>query len=53
MASLITFDQSFKTHFNEAIIKTLMDANLIAGLGDFRKSVRPIIAPGSAQSEKR
>lgn len=41
--SLLTFDQSFKVHVNERVVRVLKDAHEADGLTSFRKALRPII----------
>jgi putative restriction endonuclease len=40
---LVTFDDKFKVHINEPMVKTLVDDDRAEGLTTFRKALRPII----------
>lgn len=40
---LLTFDQSFRVHVNEKIVRALKEAHEADGLTSFRKALRPII----------
>ncbi len=41
---LVTFDQTFKTHVNEVMVRNLKDADRIGGIKIFRGAIRPILA---------
>lgn len=49
---LVTFDKTFKTHINEAMVKSLRDADRIAGLPKFRSAIRPIITTPPAKADR-
>jgi putative restriction endonuclease len=42
---LVTFDKALKTHINETMVKGLTADHHINGLPQFRRAIRPIIAP--------
>lgn len=49
---LVAFDKTFKTYINEPMVKSLRDADRIAGLPKFRSAIRPIISTPPAKGDR-
>ena len=50
--TLVTFDAQFRTHVNETALTRLQQENQTAGLAEFRRALRPILALPPARRDR-
>ena len=50
--TLVTFDGQFRTHVNETALTRLQQENQTAGLAEFRRALRPILALPPARRDR-